>query len=71
VATDSFFAESRLGAPQYTRPPSFRGMDVPDLLLTGDHEKIEAFREREAWKKTARNRPDLLGLEPESGPADG
>jgi len=70
VATDSFFAGSRLGPPQYTRPPSFRGMDVPEVLLTGDHEKIEVFREREAWQKTARNRPDLLGLDPEGGPND-
>ncbi len=65
VATDSFYEEPRLGPPQYTRPPVFREMAVPDVLLTGDHAKIEAFREHEGWKKTARNRPDLLGLDRE------
>jgi tRNA (guanine37-N1)-methyltransferase len=62
VATDSFYGEARLGAPQYTRPPVFRGLAVPDVLLSGDHAKIEEFREQEAWKKTAKNRPELLGL---------
>ena len=74
VASDSFYEGARLGPPQYTRPPEFRDMRVPDVLLTGDHEKIEAFREREAWKKTVRNRPDLVGLDPGRGdpePADG
>ncbi len=62
VATDSFYAAPRLGAPQYTRPPDFRGLCVPEVLLSGDHAKIEAWRQREAWKKTTRNRPELLGL---------
>jgi len=62
VATDSFYGEARLGAPQYTRPPLFRGLGVPDVLLSGDHARIEEFRAREAWKKTAKNRPSLLGL---------
>ena len=68
VSTDSFYSEPRLGAPQYTRPPVFRGMAVPDVLLTGDHAKIETFRQHEAWKKTVRNRPDLVGLESEETP---
>jgi tRNA (guanine37-N1)-methyltransferase len=62
VATDSFYEEPRLGAPQYTRPPDFRGYCVPDVLLSGDHTKIDEWRKREAWKKTAKNRPELLGL---------
>jgi tRNA (guanine37-N1)-methyltransferase len=62
VERDSFYRKKRVGAPQYTRPPEFRGRGVPEVLLSGDHAKIEAFREAEAWKKTARNRPDLLGL---------
>lgn len=62
VESDSFFARKRLGPPQYTRPPVFRGLAVPDVLLTGNHEGIASFREAEAWRKTARNRPDLLGL---------
>ncbi|MGD9676046.1 MAG: tRNA (guanosine(37)-N1)-methyltransferase TrmD [Candidatus Bipolaricaulia bacterium] len=64
VATDSFYDETRLGAPQYTRPPVFRGHAVPEVLLSGDHAKIDAYRRREAWRKTAKNRPELLGLFP-------
>lgn len=62
VATDSFYAGPRLGYPQYTRPRVFRGLLVPEVLLSGDHERIRRFREKEAWKKTLRTRPDLLGL---------
>lgn len=62
VATDSFFCKERLGPPQYTRPPVFRDLSVPEVLLSGDHAKIAAFREARAWEKTARNRPELLGL---------
>ena len=64
VATDSFYDEARLGAPQYTRPPVFRGLAVPDVLLSGDHAKIDEYRRREAWRKTSKNRPELLGLCP-------
>lgn len=62
VATDSFYSGPRLGFPQYTRPRVFQGLPVPEVLLSGDHERIRRFREKEAWKKTLRNRPDLLGL---------
>jgi len=62
VATDSFYAGPRLGYPQYTRPRVFQGLAVPEVLLSGDHERIRRFREKEAWKKTLRHRPDLLGL---------
>ncbi len=62
AATDSFYAGPKLGYPQYTRPRVFRGMEVPEVLLSGDHEKIRRWREREAWRKTLRNRPDLVGL---------
>jgi tRNA (guanine37-N1)-methyltransferase len=71
VETDSFFRKSRLGAPQYTRPPVFRGRAVPEVLLGGDHAKIEAFREEQAWAKTAHNRPDLLGLHLDRKNSDG
>jgi len=72
VESDSFYDErKRLGAPQYTRPPVFRGHEVPEILQSGDHAKIEAYREAEAWKKTARNRPDLLGLDLEGTGRDG
>ncbi|MBC7169321.1 tRNA (guanosine(37)-N1)-methyltransferase TrmD [Candidatus Bipolaricaulota bacterium] len=62
AATDSFYSGPKLGYPQYTRPRVFRGMEVPEVLLSGDHEKIRRWREREAWRKTLRNRPDLVGL---------
>jgi len=71
VQSDSFYDKVRLGSPQYTRPSEFRGLKVPPVLLSGDHAKIEAFREAEAWKKTARNRPDLLGLNLEPPGEDG
>ena len=45
--------------PQYTRPPVFRGMKVPDLLLSGDHGKVAEFRKREAERITRERRPDL------------
>ncbi|MEW5825685.1 MAG: tRNA (guanosine(37)-N1)-methyltransferase TrmD [Candidatus Bipolaricaulota bacterium] len=64
VASDSFYGEARVGAPQYTRPLTFRGLTVPEVLLSGDHAKIAEFRKREAWRKTARTRPDLLGVAP-------
>jgi len=54
-----------LEAPQYTHPPEFRGMKVPEVLLSGDHMKIEAWRKAEAQKVTAARRPDLLGREGE------
>jgi len=71
VKTDSFFRKPHLGPPQYTRPPVFRGLRVPEVLTSGDHRKIEEFRARKAWEKTARNRPDLLGLELDRENPDG
>jgi tRNA (guanine37-N1)-methyltransferase len=54
------FADGLLDYPQYTRPREFRGMMVPEVLFSGDHEKIEAWRRRKALEKTRRRRPDLL-----------
>ncbi|MGH7781788.1 MAG: tRNA (guanosine(37)-N1)-methyltransferase TrmD [Candidatus Binataceae bacterium] len=54
------FGERSLEYPQYTRPEEFRGMRVPEVLLSGDHAKIRAWREAEARRRTARRRPDLL-----------
>jgi tRNA (guanine37-N1)-methyltransferase len=71
IESDSFYDKLRLGSPQYTRPPEFRGLRVPDVLLSGDHAKIDAFREAQAWKKTTRNRPELLGLSLEETTEDG
>lgn len=63
VESDSFYEKDHLGPPQYTRPPEFRGLSVPEILLSGDHKRIERFRQEKAWEKTMRKRPDLIGLE--------
>ena len=54
------FSEGLLDYPHYTRPPDFRGMKVPDVLLSGNHAEIERWRKEAAIAKTRRNRPDLL-----------
>ncbi len=59
-AADESFSEGLLEYPQYTRPAHFEGSDVPEVLLSGDHARIAAFRRREAIVATARMRPDLL-----------
>ncbi|HEX7402034.1 MAG TPA: tRNA (guanosine(37)-N1)-methyltransferase TrmD [candidate division Zixibacteria bacterium] len=60
--TDSFF-EGILGPPQYTRPAEFEGLKVPEILLSGDHEKIKIWRRKESLKRTLQRRPDLLNWE--------
>jgi tRNA (guanine37-N1)-methyltransferase len=62
---DSFGEAGILDHPHYTRPREFRGMTVPDVLLSGNHAEIEGWRRKVALEKTRRNRPDLLG--PEAG----
>lgn len=57
---DSFSA-GLLDFPHYTRPPEFRGMRVPEVLLGGHHGEIARWRRRQALRKTLRNRPDLFG----------
>lgn len=52
--------EGLLDHPQYTRPREFRGLSVPEVLLSGDHAAVAEWRERAAREKTGRNRPDLL-----------
>ena len=54
------FEENRLEHPQYTKPREFRGLKVPDVLLSGHHKKIQDWQLKEAQKKTAAIRPDLL-----------
>jgi tRNA (guanine37-N1)-methyltransferase len=57
--TDSF-QDNLLAPPVYTRPEEFRGWKVPDILLSGDHRKIDEWRHQEAVERTRRRRPDLL-----------
>ncbi|MCX7974232.1 MAG: tRNA (guanosine(37)-N1)-methyltransferase TrmD [Candidatus Aminicenantes bacterium] len=59
VVHDSFF-DGLLDYPHYTRPREFRGMKVPSILFSGDHEKILKWRKRKALEKTWRLRPDIL-----------
>ena len=54
------FSEPLLDAPVYTRPEDFQGRRVPDVLLSGDHERIRVWRRREALRRTWLRRPDLL-----------
>jgi tRNA (guanine37-N1)-methyltransferase len=59
-AADDSFSEGLLEAPQYTRPAEFRSWKVPEVLLSGNHAEIAAWRKEEALKRTKENRPDLL-----------
>lgn len=73
TASESFGREGLLEAPQYTRPPVFRGMAVPQVLIDGDHRRADAWKRSEARKLTEENRPDLLGRiekKPETGEED-
>lgn len=54
------FAEGILDCPHYTRPAEVRGLRVPEVLLSGDHEKVERWRRKEALRATRERRPDLL-----------
>ena len=61
TANESFNSDGILEAPQYTHPPEFRGMKVPEVLLSGDHAKIEAWKRKAAVEFTRKMRPELLG----------
>ena len=58
ASSDSFY-DGLLSPPSYTRPPEFRGLVVPDVLRSGNHAEIEAWREREAERMTAERRPEV------------
>lgn len=60
TSSESFSQEGLLEFPQYTHPVEFRGMKVPDILLSGNHAKIEAWRKSESLRLTAKRRPDLV-----------
>jgi len=65
--------DRRLEGPSYTRPPSWRGLDVPEVLLSGDHARIAAWRREISLQRTRDRRPELLetgqGLEPDDDSA--
>jgi tRNA (guanine37-N1)-methyltransferase len=67
-ARDESFTNGLLEYPHYTRPEVFRGMKVPEILLSGDHAKIAEWRRRQALERTEKWRPDLLADDP--GQAD-
>ena len=57
---DDSHSDGLLEGPTYTRPPSWRDLDVPDVLLSGDHAKVAAWRRAQALQRTRERRPDLL-----------
>lgn len=59
-AAEDSFSDGLLEYPQYTRPVEFRGMRVPDVLLSGDHERIRRWRRQQSLRRTLERRPDLL-----------
>jgi len=59
-AADETFTEDLLEYPQYTRPAVYRGLEVPEILRSGDHGRINAWRREQSIRKTARVRPDML-----------
>jgi len=59
-AADDSHATGLLEYPHYTRPPEFRGWKVPDILLSGDHGKVEKWRREQSLLRTLERRPDLL-----------
>ncbi|MDP9497699.1 MAG: tRNA (guanosine(37)-N1)-methyltransferase TrmD [Actinomycetota bacterium] len=59
-AVDDSFSAGLLEAPAYTRPPRWEGLDVPGVLLSGDHAAVARWRRDESLRRTARRRPDLL-----------
>jgi tRNA (guanine37-N1)-methyltransferase len=60
AGAESFAGDALLEHPHYTRPPEFRGMKVPEVLLSGDHKRIERWRRRESLRATRARRPDLF-----------
>ena len=59
-AGEESFSDGLLEYPQYTRPREFRGLGVPEVLLSGDHGRIAAWRKEQSRRRTESRRPDLL-----------
>jgi tRNA (guanine37-N1)-methyltransferase len=70
-SVDESFSHGLLEYPHYTRPADFRGMKVPDILLSGNHAEIARWRAEQAAQRTAARRPDLLRKKPDGGSTDG
>lgn len=60
ATTNESFEDGLLEYPQYTRPEDFRGWKVPEVLLSGDHKRIETWKKEKSLERTQKNRPDLL-----------
>ena len=69
-ALSDSFQDGLLDAPSYTRPAEFRGLPVPAVLRSGDHDAVLAWREAQRLERTRARRPDLLADGPAGGPAD-
>lgn len=63
-AAEDSFSDGLLDFPHYTRPARVRGLDVPPVLISGDHERVRRWRRKEALRVTLERRPDLLGPAP-------
>lgn len=69
--SDSFYEGPLLSPPSYTRPPEYRGLEVPEVLRSGDHARIREWRRRAAERITRERRPDLWRRAEEEGMVDG
>jgi tRNA (guanine37-N1)-methyltransferase len=67
-AHDESFSDGLLEYPQYTRPAEFRGMKVPEILLSGNHAQIARWRAEQARSRTTERRPDLLAEDRQNTP---
>ena len=65
---DESFSEGLLEYPQYTRPQEFEGLPIPDILLSGDHARVAAWRRAEALSLTKARRPDLWAIKSRQKP---
>jgi tRNA (guanine37-N1)-methyltransferase len=71
IETESFRGGALLEGPHYTRPPIFRGLSVPEVLRSGDHAAIAAWRKRQSEARTLARRPDLIAAaDPGEGPSE-
>jgi tRNA (guanine37-N1)-methyltransferase len=66
--TDESFSDGLLEYPQYTRPQAFEGRPIPEILLSGDHARVAAWRQAEAEALTRARRPDLWATRPQTRP---